>query len=113
VNGDASISACPSVVPPKAMRRSGHCIFEFDLTPEAAISRIRQIKCTDGSLKSVTLASLHGCSFKPALTDGSAISRLYMTHQIDVEVYNRKKQKIPVHAAFGEKSPNKPYVVFD
>lgn len=113
INGDARISSCPPVEPPNMMTRSGHCIFVFDLTPEAVISKVRQIKCTDAVLKSVTLASLNECSFKPAMTDGSAISRLYMTHQIDVDVYNSKREKIPVHAAFGEKNVNKPYVVFD
>ena len=113
LNGDARVQSCPLAEPPRTQKRSGHCIYEFDLTPEGSISQIRQIKCTNASLKPVTLASFNQCRFTPAKTDGSAIMRRYMTHQIDVNVYDPTGQKIPAHAAFGEKAVNKPYVVYE
>ena len=113
INGDARVLSCPPVLVPKAMTRSGHCIFEFDLSSAGRLSQIRQIKCTDAALKSATLNSLQKCSFKPAMTDGTAIDRPYMTHQFNVDIFDNEGNKTPLHASFGEKSVNKPYIYFE
>lgn len=113
VNGDARVLSCPPLVVPKAITRSGHCIFEFDLSSVGRLTQIRQIKCTDAALKGASLTSLEKCTFKPAMTDGTAIDRPYMTHQFNVEIFDKEGNKIPLHASFGEKSVNKPYIYFE
>ena len=112
INKDAQIISCPRFKTPSSLKRSGHCIFEFDLTDKGRISQMRQIKCTDSALKAVTLSSLKKCKFSPAVTDGVAVNRVYMKHQIDANVYNRNGQKIPVHSSFGTNSLEKPYKIY-
>ena len=112
INKDAQIISCPRFKTPSSLKRSGHCIFEFDLTDKGRISQMRQIKCTDAALKAVTLSSLKKCKFSPALTDGVAVNRVYMKHQIDANVYNRNGQKIPIHSSFGTNSLEKPYKIY-
>jgi len=113
VNRDARVQSCPLVVPPKTLKRSGYCIYEFDLTAKGQVSQVREIKCTDASLKTPTLASFNHCLFILAKTDGETINRPYMKHQIDVNVYDQTGQKVPVHASFSENAVNKPYIVFN
>ena len=113
VNRDARVLSCPPPDKPKQMSRSGHCIFEFDLTKDGIIAQIRQTQCTDASLKNVTLKSLNKCKFRPAVSDNIAVRRDYMKHQIDLNLYDKKGRKIPPHASFGHKVVNKPYIVFE
>lgn len=112
-NADASVSSCPAVKPPAHLNRSGHCIFEFDLSNSGKVSQLRQIKCTHADLKSVTSSVFDQCKFMPARTDGAAVSRAYMKYQIDVDIYDAQRRKIPVHASFSEKAVNKPYMIYE
>lgn len=111
LNRDARVLACPSVTTPKSMVRSGHCIFEFDLSKEGSIAQIRQTRCTHARLTRIMSSAFQQCKFIAAKTDGVAVERPFMKYQIDVDVYDSQGQKIPVHASFGEASVNKPYII--
>ncbi len=113
LNRDAQILFCPPVATPKSMTRSGHCIFEFDLSKQGRISQIRQTSCTHDELMIVISSAFQQCDFVAAKTDGVKVARPYMKHQIDVDVFDSQGRKIPVHASFGEKSVNKPYIIYE
>jgi len=112
LNGDAQILSCPEVTAPKSMTRSGHCIFEFDLSREGHISHMRQTRCTHAEIMIVTSSAFKQCQFKAARTDGVNIERPYMKYQIDIDIYDKRGRKIPVHASFGDKSDDKPYITY-
>ena len=109
-NSDAKVLSCPSVKAPRSMKRSGHCVFEFDLSVNGQVTLLRQVSCTHAELLHVTSSAFKKCEFQAATTDKSPVARPYMKHQIDIDVFDKKGEKIPVHPSFSASSPHKPNI---
>jgi len=66
--------------------------------------------CTHSELMTVASAAFKECEFTVATTDKRPVARPYMKHQIDIDVFDNKGEKIPVHPSFSDSSPHKPYI---
>lgn len=97
VQADTSGGPIHRVEPAMPLRadRSGHCMMEFDVTPQGTTMNVRVLSCSQSHFEAPSVKAVQKWKYRPAVSDGSYVTRTGVRTKLTFELTDERGRIIP------------------
>lgn len=81
-------------MPPRAVR-SGHCMMEFDVTPQGTTMNVRALSCSQSFFEAPSVKAVQKWKYRPAVSDGAYVTRTGVRTRLTFALTDERGRIIP------------------
>lgn len=81
-------------MPPRA-DRSGHCMMEFDVTPQGTTMNVRALSCSQSYFEAPSVKAVQKWKYRPAVSDGAYVTRTGVRTRLTFALTDERGRIIP------------------